>query len=81
MWRSRGAAVRRGRGRARFLTATQRHLGLYLSCLAPLYHTLAAGGELVTQHQLLGDAALNAGHHSHRHNAVLNATYNALSHT
>ena len=57
----------------------QRHLGLYVSCLAPTLDTRAARGEVVTQADRLGDTAIHAANATARHNAGLHAIYTALS--
>ena len=62
-----------------FLVTCQRRLGLYLSTLIPPLAELAARGGTVTQHELLGDAYINAANHTTRHNAALRASYTALS--
>ena len=62
-----------------FLIDAQRRIGLYLTALAPVLDAAAAGGHPVTQHARLGDAAINAANHSHRHTAALRAVYTALT--
>jgi hypothetical protein len=58
-----------------FITQAQRRVGLHLSALATTLNTAAAAGHHVTQHHRLGDAAINAANHSHRHAAVLRTTF------
>lgn len=61
-----------------FVTICQRRLGLYLSILADLLDHRERRGGNVTQHDRLGDAALNAANATHRHNEGLHAMYTAL---
>ena len=62
-----------------FITQAQRLIGLHLSALASTLDTAAAAGHHVTQHHRLGDAAINAAYHSHRHAAVLQATFTTFT--
>ena len=62
-----------------FITQAQRRVGLHLSALATTLDTAAAAGHHVTQHHRLGDAAINAANHSHRHAAVLRATFTTFT--
>lgn len=64
---------------ATFLLLCQRRLGLYLTALAPVLDARAAHGATITQHDRLGDAAINAANKTHRHNEGLRATFTALS--
>lgn len=61
------------------IAIVQRHLGLYVSCLAPTLDARAARGEAVTQADRLGDTAIHAANATARHNAGLHAIYTALS--
>jgi hypothetical protein len=56
----------------------QRRLGLYISCLAPALKERAARGFVVTQHERLGDASINAANATARHNAGLRAIFTAM---
>ena len=62
-----------------FVIEAQRHIGAYLSALAPTLRAAQALGHHVTQHQFLGDEAINAANHSHRHAATLRAIFTALT--
>jgi hypothetical protein len=61
-----------------YRTIVQRRLGLYLTCLAVPLDESEARGAVVTQHQRLGDAAINASNTTHRHNEGMNAIFVAL---
>ena len=61
-----------------FRTVIQRRLGLYVSCLADVLDERSHRGVHVTQHDRLGDAAINDANNTHRHNAGLQAVYTAL---
>ena len=61
-----------------FITQVERHAGLYISVLQPTLDARAARGQHVTQHERLGDAAINAANATHRHNECLHATATAL---
>jgi len=61
-----------------FLTTLQRHLGLYVTALAPILDARAADGVHVSEHARLGDEALNAANHTPRHNAGLHRVHAAL---
>ena len=63
---------------ATFTAALQRHLGLYISKLAPALDKRAANGEPVTQHERLGDHYLNDENKTNRHNQGNRALYNAV---
>ena len=62
-----------------FITEAQRRIGLNISALATALDTAAAAGHHVTQHHRLGDAAINAANHSHRHAAVLRAAFTTFT--
>ena len=59
-------------------TECQRRLGLYVSCLSVVLDACEARGMRITQHDRLGDAAINAANATHRHNEGLHAIYTAL---
>ena len=59
-------------------TVVQRRLGLYMSCLADVLDERSRRGIHVTQHDRLGDAAINSANSTHRHNAGLQAVYAML---
>jgi hypothetical protein len=61
-----------------FVTICQRRLGLYLSSLSNLYTHVQMRGGHVTQHHLLGDAAINDANQTNRHNEGLAAIFTAL---
>ena len=61
-----------------FISAAQRRLGLYISVLRPGLDA-AAHDRIVTQHERLGDRAINASNHTRRHNAGLHAVFNAYA--
>jgi hypothetical protein len=61
-----------------YLVMVQRHLGLYLSALAPVLNATAAH-RAVSQHERLGDDAINGANHSHRHAEGLRATFTAVT--
>ena len=60
------------------VTICQRRLGLYVSSMADLFDTRLRRGGSATQHDRLGDAAINAGNATNRHNEGLHAMYTAL---
>ena len=62
---------------AKYLTQCQRCAGGYLSALTSPLDAVAAYRD-VTQHERLGDAYINVANNTHRHNAGLHATFNAL---
>ena len=51
-----------------FRTLCQRRLGLYVSCLSVPLDACKQRGRLVTQHDYLGDSAINASNATVRHN-------------
>ena len=59
-----------------FTVATQRRLGLYLSCGSPVFTASAAAG-LPTDY--VGDAFCNGGEHNRRHGACLRASSTAVA--
>jgi len=59
--------------------AVERRLGLYISALSPALAWREGQGETITQHDLLGDAAINNSNHTRRHNAGLHTLYTAVS--
>ena len=61
-----------------YRTVIQRRLGLYISCLADVLDERCRRGIHATQHDRLGDAAINATNATARHNAGLQAVYTAL---
>jgi hypothetical protein len=62
-----------------YTIACQRRLGLYLSALAPIHAAAAAAAAApATQHERLGDAAINAANATHRHNSALHAVFTAF---
>ena len=61
-----------------FRTVIQRRLGLYVSCLADVLDERSHRRVHVTQHDRLGDAAINDANNTHRHNAGVQAVYTAL---
>ena len=63
-----------------FITVCQRRVGLYLSVLASALNEREARGFAVSQHERLGDAAVNDANQTHRHNAGLHAVYSAIRH-
>ena len=60
------------------VTQCQRRLGLYLSALSVPLDACEMRGMRVTQHDRLGDAAINTANATHRHNEGLNAIYTAM---
>ena len=63
----------------KWVTVIQRHAGLYLTELAPaLAAREAAGGHRTTQHERLGDDAINSANATHRHNQALERVARAL---
>ena len=56
----------------------QRRLGLYISALAAPLNESERRGDVVTQHERLGDQAINGSNASHRHAVGLRATYDAF---
>ena len=61
-----------------FRTLCQRRLGLYVSCLSVPLAACKQRGRLVTQHDYLGDSAINASNATVRHNEGLNAIHTAI---
>ena len=61
-----------------FTSSIERHVGLYVSVLQPALDARAARGEHVTQHERLGDEAINAANATHRHNEALHAVATAI---
>ena len=55
-----------------------RRLGLYVSCLSVPLEACKQRGRLVTQHDYLGDSAINASNATVRHNVGLNAILTAI---
>ena len=62
-----------------FLTRMQRRVGLYVTLLAPHLDERSARGDVATQHERLGDHAINAANKTARHNAGLYAIHRALN--
>ena len=60
-----------------FTTILQRRVSLYLSTLTPLYNQIEAW-RTTTQHERLGDGAINDAHHGPRHKALLIAIHNMM---
>ena len=63
---------------AAFLVMLQRRLGLYITALAPTLAARAAKGASITQHERLGDAAINTANNTTRHNVALYAIAGAM---
>jgi hypothetical protein len=61
------------------LIRIQRRAGLHLSCLKPIYDRLEAMGRAITEHERLGDAAINLDNTTKRHNDSLRAVFTALA--
>jgi hypothetical protein len=61
-----------------FRSVCQRRLGLYVSCLSVPLDACEERGVLVTQHERLGDSAINAANATGRHNEGLRAIFTAI---
>ena len=61
-----------------FRTLCQRRLGLHTSCLTVALDTCEQRGLPVTQHDRLGDKAINSHNATQRHNEGLAAIYSAI---